>query len=155
LTRRVEDVRTERGREKELGWEQGKIKFKNTAVKSPTDIGKSVIIQGLLEVLRTRQPTEELELPAEIERLWALWNTCGDECAGSSSTLLISPRSGERNSEPGIEPRAGDPNVKLLGIGGSVGRAGTLGGVRGEGEAVPDAIELRRDILKPGVVGDG
>lgn len=40
-------------------------------------------------------------------------------------------------------------------MGGSVGKAGTLGGVRGEGDAVPDATELRRDTRKPGVVGDG
>ena len=55
----------------------------------------------------------------------------------------------------GMVRRAGDPNVKLLGMGGSVGRAGTLGGVKGEGDAVPDATELRRDTLNPGVVGDG
>lgn len=85
-----------------------------------------------------------------MERLW-LRDTRVAECVGTSSTPPASPRRGEL----GFARRPGDPNVKLLGIGGSVGRAGTLGGVRGDGEAVPDATELRRDILNPGVVGEG
>lgn len=118
--------------------------------------------QDLLEVFKTRRLIDEFELPAEIERVWLLREAIGgvDEYACSSSTLPklgVSPRRGERNSELGIvRSLEGEPKVKLVGIGGRVGRAGTLGGVRGDGDAlVPDATELRLDTLKPGVVGDG
>lgn len=118
--------------------------------------------QGLLEVLRTRRLTDEFELPVEVERVWLLRDAIGgaEVYACNSSTfprLGWSPRRGERNSELGIvRSLEGEPNVKLVGIGGRVGRAGTLGGVRGEGDALaPDATEPRLDTLNPGVVGDG